>query len=90
VAECYDRKVKIGSKSVDEFNLGVKLKSMIYKLRQCQNRLQKLKKKSRGRIIALTGARQVGKTTLAQHCFSEIPLLSMDSPIERETRSQAL
>ncbi len=33
----------------------------------------------------LTGARQVGKTTLARNCFPQMPILSMDSPIERET-----
>jgi predicted AAA+ superfamily ATPase len=58
---------------------------MIYNLRQCQHRLLDLKKKNRGRIIALTGARQVGKTTLSKNCFPDIPVLSMDSPIERET-----
>ncbi|WPJ93964.1 ATP-binding protein [Coraliomargarita algicola] len=58
---------------------------MVYNLRQCQNKLLDLKKKDRGRMIALTGARQVGKTTLAKNCFPELPILSMDSPLERET-----
>ena len=56
-----------------------------YILRQCQKRLLDLKQKNRGRIIVLTGARQVGKTTLAQNCFPDMPILSMDSPIERQS-----
>jgi predicted AAA+ superfamily ATPase len=68
-----------------EFIFGVNLKAMNYIIRHCQNRLLDLAKKDRGRIIVLTGARQVGKTTLAKNCFPQMPILSLDSPIERET-----
>ena len=71
-------------KQIDKFNFGVNLKVLNYNLRQCQQRLLDLKQKDRGRIIVLTGARQVGKTTLAKNCFPEMPILCMDSPIERE------
>ena len=37
----------------------------------------------RGRILAVTGARQCGKTTLATLTFPEYPVISLDSPIER-------
>jgi len=45
--------------------------------------LQKLHGVSRGRIIVLTGARQVGKSTLAKRTFAEYPAVDMDSPVER-------
>ena len=35
------------------------------------------------RIIVLTGARQTGKTTLAQHCFPEFSYLSIEDPVLR-------
>jgi predicted AAA+ superfamily ATPase len=38
----------------------------------------------RTRFLVLSGARQVGKTTLARSIFSDLPLLNLDSPFERE------
>ena len=38
---------------------------------------------SLGRIIVLTGARQTGKTTLAQRGFPEYTYLSLEDPVTR-------
>lgn len=35
------------------------------------------------RLVALTGARQVGKTTLVREAFSEIPYISVEDPVAR-------
>jgi len=40
-------------------------------------------KRTRGRIVVLTGARQTGKTTLASKLFSDHVLLSMEDPVVR-------
>lgn len=39
-------------------------------------------------IIALTGPRQSGKTTLAQHIFSDLPYVSLENLDEREHANQ--
>jgi uncharacterized protein len=41
-----------------------------------------------GRLIALTGARQTGKTTLVQRTFPQIPYLSMEDPAVRPAFSR--
>jgi predicted AAA+ superfamily ATPase len=56
---------------------------MNYYSRQIESGLKRLHSKSRGRIIVLTGARQVGKSTLARRTFPEYPMIDMDSPVER-------
>jgi hypothetical protein len=53
------------------------------RLRTTQKRLQKLWGSSRGRITVLTGARQVGKTTLVTNAFPGVPLLRFDALTER-------
>ncbi len=37
------------------------------------------------RILVLTGARQVGKTTLARQCFPDYPFISIEDPVLRPT-----
>ncbi len=37
----------------------------------------------RGRMVAITGARQTGKSTLARMAFPDYPLVNLDSPQER-------
>ena len=56
---------------------------MFLKIRQIQKSIIELHAKSRGRILVLTGARQTGKSTLAQLAFSNYPIINLDSPIER-------
>ena len=56
---------------------------MKYFRRQIEPQLRKMHSISRGRIIVLTGARQVGKSTLAKRTFAEYPVIDMDSPVER-------
>jgi len=51
--------------------------------RLAQERLRSLWNSPRGRITVLTGARQVGKTTLVQMAFPEVPLLRFDALSER-------
>lgn len=51
--------------------------------RLAQKRLQILWNSPRGRITVLTGARQVGKTTLVQMAFPDVPLLRFDAQSER-------
>jgi predicted AAA+ superfamily ATPase len=48
-----------------------------------QNRLKILNASSRGRFTVLTGARQVGKSTLVGMAFPGVPLLRFDSLAER-------
>jgi hypothetical protein len=48
--------------------------------------LHHLKEKSTsrfGRIVALTGARQTGKTTLVRHVFADYEYVSLDDPQDR-------
>src|ERR1019366_366994 len=49
-----------------------------------ERRLVALKQSSRGRFTVLTGARQVGKTTLVRKAFPDAPLLRFDSQAERQ------
>lgn len=53
------------------------------RLRLLQDRLTARWGSPQGRITVLTGARQVGKTTLAQRAFPEVPLLRFDALAER-------
>lgn len=52
--------------------------------RQAQTRLTSLWSSPRGRITVLTGARQVGKTTLVRTAFPDAPLLRFDALSERQ------
>ncbi|MHC4872492.1 MAG: ATP-binding protein [Planctomycetota bacterium] len=61
---------------------------MEYYRRQVEKSLIELHKKSRGRIVVITGARQVGKSTLAAMAFNDYPVIDMDSPVERNLYSQ--
>ena len=68
----------------------MELKSKYYAKRgdNVKNRtiLSRVKQKSAsrlGRLIALTGARQTGKTTLVQKGFSDYSYISLDDPITR-------
>jgi len=56
---------------------------MDIKQRTLAKSIEKLHNKSRGRLMVLTGARQVGKSTLAVNTFDSYPNLSLDSAIER-------
>lgn len=54
------------------------------KARLLEDRLVSLNQSNRGRFTVLTGARQVGKTTLVRKAFPEAPLLRFDSMAERQ------
>lgn len=56
---------------------------MKYYQRQIESLLKELHTKSRGRIIVITGARQVGKSTISKKTFKNYPVIDMDSPVER-------
>jgi predicted kinase len=60
-------------------------------LRRCLAR--RLPRADERTLVVLTGARQVGKTTLAQQHYRDLRYLSMDAAEEREmvrgTRTQA-
>lgn len=56
---------------------------MNLKSRHISRQIHSLHQRPRGRIVVLTGARQVGKTTLASKLFSNHTLLSMDDPMIR-------
>jgi predicted AAA+ superfamily ATPase len=51
--------------------------------RLCDAELQRLQKGPRGRLLAITGARQCGKSTLAAMAFPDYPVISLDSPVLR-------
>jgi len=57
-------------------------------IRQIQKEIADLHKKSRGRLLVITGARQTGKSTLAGMTFPEYKIINLDSPIEREIHAQ--
>jgi predicted AAA+ superfamily ATPase len=61
---------------------------MHYKARLLSKRMSALHKRSRGRIIVLTGPRQTGKTTLASKLFPDHALLSMEDPVVRPEYSR--
>ena len=50
------------------------------KARKILQVVEQLKDKKIGRILVLTGARQVGKTMLVQHCLPEYRYLSIEDP----------
>ncbi|MCU0327878.1 MAG: ATP-binding protein [Chitinophagales bacterium] len=54
------------------------------KSRHLLKTLRNLKESYLGRIIVLTGARQVGKTTLVKNLFSDYVYISFDDPIMRQ------
>mgnify|MGYP005850154421 CR=1 FL=1 len=56
---------------------------MRYKARLISKGISALHKRSRGRILVLTGPRQTGKTTLASKLFPDHVLLSMEDPVVR-------
>jgi hypothetical protein len=56
---------------------------MALKIRQIQDHLIDLHARPRGRLLVVTGARQVGKTTLARAAFPDHALVNLDSPVER-------
>jgi predicted AAA+ superfamily ATPase len=55
----------------------------MYGKRSIESTLQALSQNSRGRIVVLTGARQVGKSTLAKQLYGDYFFVDMDSPVER-------
>ncbi len=48
----------------------------------------KLHQRPRGRLLVLTGARQVGKSTLAKAAFPEYSYVDLDAPMDRERLSR--
>jgi predicted AAA+ superfamily ATPase len=52
-------------------------------IRQLRTELLRVHAHPRGRICVLTGARQVGKSTLVRHAFADYALVDLDSPVER-------
>lgn len=50
--------------------------------------LIELSNKKIGRIIVITGARQVGKSTLLKKAFPEYTYISLDDPLKRESYSR--
>jgi len=50
--------------------------------REITSKLQKLA--ATFKVVALTGARQVGKTTLVRHVFPEKPYISLENPDQRQ------
>jgi predicted AAA+ superfamily ATPase len=50
--------------------------------------IYKKSKKSLGRIIVLTGARQTGKTTLSKYCFPDYTYISVEDPTLRSSYSK--
>ena len=51
--------------------------------RQIVKDINKIKNKKIGRILVLTGARQVGKTTLVKHLLPEYEYISVEDPVTR-------
>lgn len=64
--------------------MSVYFKCMLLKSRLIQNGIIDLHAKDRGRLLVLTGARQTGKSTLAQLAFPDYPVINLDAPVERE------
>lgn len=56
--------------------------------RAIRSRLLRRAAGKQGRLLALTGARQTGKTTLARAAFPEVPYLSMEDPTLRPVYSR--
>jgi predicted AAA+ superfamily ATPase len=52
-------------------------------IRDIQEELRNLHDRSAGRLLIVTGARQCGKTTLAQMAFPNYPVIPFDAPMER-------
>ena len=61
---------------------------MIQIIRQIQQDIQDVHWRERGRLFVLTGARQVGKSTLASMAFPDYPVINLDSPVERAAYEQ--
>jgi len=56
----------------------------MYWKRDIESGLRSLEEVGRDRLIVLTGARQVGKSTLAKRFFKNYACFDMDSPVERD------
>lgn len=61
---------------------------MLQIIRQIQQDIQGVHRRERGRLLVLTGARQVGKSTLANMAFPDYPVINLDSPVERAAYEQ--
>ena len=61
---------------------------MLQIIRQIQQDIQGVHRRERGRFLVLTGARQVGKSTLASMAFPDYPVINLDSPVERAAYEQ--
>ena len=61
---------------------------MLQIIRQIQQDIQGVHRRERGRLLVLTGARQVGKSTLASMAFPDYPVINLDSPVERAAYEQ--
>lgn len=55
------------------------------KARQIFSAIEKIKNKKSGRIIVLTGARQVGKTFLTRHLMNDYKYISIEDPLLRNS-----
>ena len=67
---------------------GVIFEVMLQIIRQIQQDIQGVHRRERGRLLVLTGARQVGKSTLASMAFPDYPVINLDSPVERAAYEQ--
>lgn len=61
---------------------------MLLKTRRNQELLRETHARPRGRLLAITGARQVGKSTLARVVCPDYPIVNLDAPSEREVYSR--
>ena len=61
---------------------------MLKIIRPIQQDIQDVHQRERGRLLVLTGARQVGKSTLASMAFPDYPAINLDSPVERAAYEQ--
>lgn len=63
---------------------------MNFKNRTISEEINLLLSKSRGRLVVLTGARQVGKSTLAKNLLPNNDYINLDSPLEREVYNKMM
>jgi len=55
------------------------------KSRFINNVIKQRSKSPMGRIMVITGARQVGKTTIAKHCYTDFQYISIEDPLLRSS-----
>ncbi len=58
------------------------------KARQITSSIAKIKNRKTGRILVITGARQVGKTTLVKNLLDDYTYLSIEDPVVRGSYTQ--